>query len=128
MPVSVQCFFVRPGKTGRGAFTLVEVVAAAAIIMLGLTFASRSLVRTMQQKQALAARQSARMLAVSKIEESFAGAPAGEGACPSNENMRWIRTIRQSSIPGMLEVEVAVFWPEGDRLGEYVLTTLRRGG
>lgn len=114
-------------KVSREAFTLIEVIASAAILMLGITFVSRTFVRTVRQRASLNLRQEARLLASSKTEEAFAGAPPGEGRSSANENIHWKRSVRQSSVPGMLEVEVEVSWHERGRRREIVLKTLLRG-
>ncbi len=109
----------------RRAFTLVEVIAAAAILLLGLTFTSRAFVRSMSRKSTLTIRQSAHLLASSKIEEAYAGAGSAEGICSRNKNLFWTRRVSESDIPGMLEVEVAVSWTGGE---DYFLRTLVRAG
>ncbi len=116
-------FLLSPEIIPERAFTLVEVIAAAAILLLGLTFTSRAFVRSMNQKSALTLRQSAHLLASSKIEEAYAGARSGEGVCARNRNLSWARRISESDIPGMLEVEVAVSWTGGE---DYSLRTLVR--
>lgn len=117
-------FTPSPAIRAKNAFTLVEVIAAAAILMLGLAFTSRTFVRSMRQKSALSHRQSAQLLASSKMDEALAGAPPGSGTCSLNENIRWERELRESEVPGMLEVNVNVNWSSRGRENSYSLTSL----
>ncbi len=123
-PAGNRPFTPSPAIRAKNAFTLVEVIAAAAILMLGLAFTSRTFVRSMRQKSALSHRQSAQILASSKMEEAMAGAPAGSGTCPLNESLRWKRATNDAEISGMVEVKVTVNWSHRGRDNSYSLTSL----
>ncbi len=113
-------------KRASAAFTLIEVVFAFAILMIGIGFTSTSLVRGMRQKSDLNTRRAAYSLCSSKIEEAFAGGLSAHGACEYNPGLYWTRTVGPSSIRGMSEVRVKVVWSERGAEKKYFLSCLVR--
>lgn len=111
----------------KKAFTLIEVLAATAVLSIGLVLLSSSFVRSMQQKSRLNQRLQARYVASSKLEEGLAGAPPGEGVSSAFPGLSWKRTLRDYGLDGMLEVDVTVTWSERGEKSEYTLKTLARG-
>ncbi len=121
----ISAFFSSGGNPRKG-FTLIEIITALAILMVGITFTSRSFVLGMRQKARNNNRVAAHFLASSKIEETFTGELSAEGKCEFNENLSWERELRESRVPGLLEVGVTVKWQERGAERTYSLTTLIR--
>lgn len=111
----------------RKAFTLIEVLVAAAVLSIALVWLSSSMVRSMRQKSRLNQRLEAVYVASSKMEEGLAGAPPGEGASSAYPGISWKRTMRDYGMDGVLEIEVTVTWSERGEPAEYTLKTLARG-
>ncbi len=107
-------------------FTLLEVIFAVAIFMFGITYASRNLIQSMNQKAGLNIRSAAYSLASGKIEEAAAAAEIDAREAGVHGNIKWSRELRESSIEGMSEVFVVVEWTESGRGNTFSLTTLVR--
>ena len=121
----ISAFFSLRGNPRKG-FTLVEIITALAILMVGITFTSRTFVLGMRQKARNNNLVAAHFLASGKIEETFTGELSAEGKCEFNENLSWKRELRESRVPGLLEVGVTVKWQERGAEKTYSLTTLIR--
>lgn len=108
------------GKAGRPGFTLLEVMAAVAILALVLVTLLGLRNRSMQSAMLADHMTVATMLADRLMLETVSSRPApGEDEGGFEEEVfrayAWRKVIAPASLPGIIEVRVAVLWQEADR-------------
>ena len=117
----------RVGKS-HSAFTLVEVLVAAAVLAIGISAGVRTLGAMAQASAAAADRETAVRLAGERLAliEGVEGVSAGstQGQFDSEPRFRWQQQVSPATDEtGVLEVTVTITWQDGYATRRYAVTT-----
>jgi prepilin-type N-terminal cleavage/methylation domain-containing protein len=116
----------RPGAK-RPAFTLVEVLVAAAVLAIGVSAGVRTLGAMARASAAASDRQAAVRLAGERLAtlEGIEGVSAGnsEGSFDNEPRFRWRQQVGAAAQTGVLEATVTISWQEGALERHYAVTT-----
>lgn len=128
-------------RTQQG-FTLLEVVAAFAILALGLGLAMQAATGAMQQSRQAAEHTRAALHAQSVLDTLGVGAPIEPGSYEGefDDGYRWLAEVTEYQVPiesipegidplatpvVLLRVDLAVSWPRGEQTAEAHFATLK---
>ena len=112
----------------RPAFTLVEVLVAAAVLAIGISAGVRTLGAMARASAAAADRETAVRLAGERLAliEGVEGVSAGstQGQFDSEPRFRWQQQVSPATDEtGVLEVTVTITWQDGYANRRYAVTT-----
>ncbi len=109
------------------AFTLVEVLVAAAVLAIGISAAVRTLGALTRSSAAAADRETAVRLAGQRLAtlEAVEGVTAGDsqGQFEEEPRFQWQQRVTGASETGVLEATVTVLWQDGAIQRHYDVTT-----
>ena len=132
---------VPPARSQQG-FTLLEVVAAFAVLALGLALAMQAATGAMQQSRQAAEHPRAALHAQSVLDTLGVGAPIEEGSYDGefDDGYSWVAEVTEyqvamENIPEgidplntpvvLLRVDLAMRWPHGEQTAEARFSTLK---
>lgn len=130
------------GGRRQGGFTLLEVVAAFAILALGLGLAMQAASGAMQQSRQAAEHTRAALYAQSLLDTLGVGEPLEEGEYQGEfeDGFRWQATVTPYELPAvelavdidplasptrLLRIDLVLEWPRGEQWARAEFATLR---